>query len=84
MKQVFLAAAIVSACVMLFATGALAQRAGQMATIRYGTVVGMQNINLDDGNAFKGALVGGAIGSAASRKSSSSSKRRTSKAPCPD
>ena len=61
---------------MVSVTDALAQRAGQMASIRYGTVVGMQKVNLRDGNAAKGALVGGAFGAALSKKSSSKTKRR--------
>ncbi|MCH9006159.1 MAG: hypothetical protein IH838_12840 [Proteobacteria bacterium] len=76
MKHLIVGVVVVAACVMVTVTTALAQRAGQMATIRYGTVVGKQNVNLNDGNAMKGALVGGAIGAATTRSSKSSSKRR--------
>ncbi len=76
MKRLLLGVVVVAACVMVSVTDALAQRAGQMASIRYGTVVGMQIVNLRDGNAAKGALVGGAFGAALSKKSSSKTKRR--------
>ncbi len=76
MKHLLLGAVVVAACVMVSVTGALAQRAGQMATIRYGTVIGMVTVDLNDGNAMKGALVGGAFGAAMTKSSKSSSKRR--------
>ena len=76
MKRLLLGAVVVAACVTVSVTGALAQRAGQMATIRYGTVVGMVTVDLKDGNAMKGALVGGAFGAAMTKSSKSSSKRR--------
>lgn len=79
MKRVLLAVVVVAACVMVFVTSAVAQRAGQMSTVRYGTVVGKQNVDLNDGNAMKGALVGGAFG-AAMKGSKSSSKRKRSAA----
>jgi len=52
-----------------------AQRAGQSATIRTGTVTGMRSVDLNDGNALKGALVGGAFGAALTRSSKSSGRR---------
>ena len=67
---------VVAAGLMLSATTALAQRAGQMATIRYGTVVGMQTVDLNNADALKGALVGGAFGAALTKSSKSSSRRR--------
>ncbi len=76
MKRLLLGAVVVAACVTVSVTDALAQRAGQMATIRYGTVVGMVTVDLKDGNAMKGALVGGAVGAAMTKSSKSSSKRR--------
>ena len=76
MKRLLLGVVVVAACVMVSVTGALAQRAGQIATIRYGTVVSMQTVDLNDGNAVKGALVGGAFGAAMTKSSKSSSKRR--------
>ncbi len=76
MKHVLPGVVVVAACVMAFETVAQAQRAGQMATIRYGTVVSMQTVDLKDGNAGKGALVGGAFGAALTKSSKSSSRRR--------
>ena len=76
MKRVLRGVVVVAVCVMVFGTVAQAQRAGQMATIRYGTVVSMQTVDLNDGNAVKGALVGGAFGAAMTKSSKSSSKRR--------
>jgi len=76
MKRLLLGVVAGSACVLVSVTGALAQRAGQLATIRYGTVVSMETVDLKDGNAAKGALVGGAFGAALTKSSASSSKRR--------
>ena len=76
MKRLLLGVVVVSACVTVLVTGALAQRAGQMSTIRYGTVVGKQKVDLNDGNAMKGALVGGAIGAATQGGKSASKRRR--------
>ncbi len=76
MKRVLPGVVVVAACVMLSVTGALAQRAGQMATIRYGTVVGMQTVDLNNADALKGALIGGAFGAALTKSSKSSSRRR--------
>ncbi|HEY5763392.1 MAG TPA: hypothetical protein VIS73_09330 [Rhodocyclaceae bacterium] len=52
-----------------------AQRAGQSATVRTGTVTAMKSVDLNDGNAIKGALVGGAFGAALTRSSKGSSRR---------
>ena len=60
---------------MTFSAGALAQRAGQSATIRTGQVTSVQTVDLKDGNAVGGALVGGAFGAALSGTSSSSRSR---------
>ena len=76
MKRVLPGVVVVTLCVMVSVTGALAQRAGQMATIRYGTVVGMQTVDLNNADAAKGALVGGAFGVALTKSSKSSSRRR--------
>ena len=75
-KQLLLGAVVVVACVMVSVTGALAQRAGEMAIIHYGTVVGMVTVDLNDGNVVKGALVGGAFGAALTKSGKSSSRRR--------
>jgi len=76
MKHVLPGVVVVAACVMLSVTGALAQRAGQTATIRYGTVVGMQTVDLNNADALKGALVGGAFGAALTKSSKGSSRKR--------
>ena len=76
MKHVWTGVVVVAVCVMVSATGALAQRAGQMATIRTGTVVGMQTVDLNKADALKGAVVGGAFGAALTKSSKSSSRRR--------
>ncbi len=76
MKRLLLGVVVVATCSMVAATDALAQRAGQSATIRYGTVVSMQSVELKSGNAGKGALVGGAFGAAMTKGSKSASKRR--------
>ena len=52
-----------------------AQRAGQSATIRTGEVTSVRTVDLRDGNAVGGALVGGAFGAALSGTSSSSRSR---------
>ena len=60
---------------VLAAPQAFAQRAGQSATVRTGTVTAMRSVDLNDGNAIKGALVGGAFGAALTRSSKGSSRR---------
>jgi len=62
-------------CLALPDADALAQRAGQSMTVKTGTVTGMRSVDLNDGNALGGALVGGAFGAALTR-SSKGSKRR--------
>jgi len=62
-------------CLLLTAQDAFAQRAGQSATVRTGTVTAMKSVDLNDGNAIKGALVGGAFGAALTRSSKGSSRR---------
>jgi len=66
---------IVFGSLLLSAQDAYAQRAGQSATVRTGTVTAMRSVDLNDGNAIKGALVGGAFGAALTRSSKSSSRR---------
>lgn len=62
-------------CLLFSASEALAQRAGQSVTVRTGTVTAMKSVDLNDGNAVKGALVGGAFGAALTRSSKGSSRR---------
>lgn len=52
-----------------------AQRAGDSATIRTGTVTQARAVDLNDGNALGGALVGGAVGAALTRSKKGSSRR---------
>jgi outer membrane lipoprotein SlyB len=68
-------ALVSAACLFLLASDALGQRAGQSATVRTGTVTAMRSVDLNDGNAIKGALVGGAFGAALTRSSKSSGRR---------
>jgi outer membrane lipoprotein SlyB len=63
------------ACLALATPHVYAQRAGQSATVRTGTVTAMRSVDLNDGNAIKGALVGGAFGAALTRSSKGSSRR---------
>jgi len=60
---------------LLSSVDAYAQRAGQSMTVRVGTVTALRSVDLNDGNAVGGALVGGAFGAALTRSKSSSSKR---------
>lgn len=62
-------------CLLFAASEAFAQRAWQSVTVRTGTVTGMKSVDLNDGNAVKGALVGGAFGAALTRSSKSSGRR---------
>ena len=62
-------------CLIIAAPHAIAQRAGQSATVRTGTVTAMRSVDLNDGNALGGALVGGAFGAALTRSSKGSSRR---------
>jgi outer membrane lipoprotein SlyB len=66
---------VVFVCLILAAPDALAQRAGQSATVRTGIVTAMRSVDLNDGNAIKGALVGGAFGAALTRSSKGSGRR---------
>ena len=63
------------ACLSLIAPEALGQRSGQSATVRTGKVTAMRSVDLNDGNAIGGALVGGAFGAALTRSSKSSGRR---------
>ena len=76
MKRLLHRVVVTVACVMVFITSALAQRAGQMATIRYGTVTSMQTVDLNNADALKGALVGGAFGAALTKSKKGSSRRK--------
>lgn len=60
---------------LLYFQSAAAQRAGQSVSVRVGTVSGMRSVDLNDGSAVGGALVGGAFGAALTRSSKSSSTR---------
>ena len=53
-----------------------AQRAGQSTTIRTGVVTGVTTVDLKDGNALGGVVVGGALGAALSSSRSSSTRNR--------
>lgn len=59
----------------VLATAASAQRAGQSASIRPGIVTGKQNVDLNNSDALKGVLVGGAFGAALTKSSKSNSRR---------
>jgi outer membrane lipoprotein SlyB len=65
----------VIACLFWGGPDALAQRAGQSVTVRTGTVTGMRSVDLNDGNAVGGVLVGGALGAALTRSSKGSGRR---------
>jgi hypothetical protein len=67
--------AVLVTVVVLFANAAVAQRAGQSSSIRSGIVTGKQNVDLNNNDALKGALVGGAIGAAVTSSSKSSRRR---------
>lgn len=66
---------LVSLMVAVAGSTAYAQRAGQSVTVRTGIVTEMKSVNLNDGNALGGALVGGAVGAALTRSSKSSGRR---------
>jgi outer membrane lipoprotein SlyB len=66
---------IVFLAVTVAASPGHAQRAGQSVTVRTGTVTAMKSVDLNDGNALGGALVGGAVGAALTRSSKGSSRR---------
>lgn len=66
---------IVPVIALMLHSDALAQRAGQSSTVRTGTVTSSNAVDLNDGNAIGGALVGGAFGAALTRSSKSSGRR---------
>jgi outer membrane lipoprotein SlyB len=75
MLRFAIAGLIAAVFLTLAAPRADAQRAGQSATVRTGTVTAMRSVDLNDGNAIKGALVGGAFGAALTRSSKGSGRR---------
>jgi len=75
MLRYLIAGLAILVCLALATPNVYAQRAGQSATVRTGTVTAMRSVDLNDGNAIKGALVGGAFGAALTRSSKGSSRR---------
>jgi outer membrane lipoprotein SlyB len=75
MFRIAAASLVCATCLLLVTQGSFAQRAGQSATVRTGMVTGMRSVDLNDGNAIGGALVGGAFGAALTRSNKSSSRR---------
>lgn len=75
MSRLFCTAALTALCLTIVATDTVAQRAGQSATIRTGIVTGMRVVDLNNNDAIKGALVGGAFGAALTKSSKGSSRR---------
>jgi outer membrane lipoprotein SlyB len=63
------------AAIVLAGPAVYAQRAGDSISVRTGTVTGMRSVDLNDGNALGGAVVGGAMGAALTRSKRSSSTR---------
>jgi len=75
MRRDYPVVVIVASLITLMMPDAFAQRAGQSVTVRSGTVTAMKSVDLNDGNAIAGALVGGAFGAALTRSSKSSGRR---------
>ena len=75
MFRITAASLVIAGCLLLATQHSFAQRAGQSVTVRTGTVTAMKSVDLNDGNALGGALVGGAFGAALTRSSKSSSRR---------
>jgi len=75
MFRITVAGLVIAGCLLLATQHSHAQRAGQSVTVRTGTVTAMKSVDLNDGNAIGGALVGGAFGAALTRSSKSSSRR---------
>jgi outer membrane lipoprotein SlyB len=66
---------LIAASALAVSSTTFAQRAGQSTTVRTGTVTAMKSVDLNDGNAVGGALVGGAFGAALTKSSKSNSRR---------
>ena len=62
--------------VVVLGTTTFAQRAGQSSSVLTGTVTGMQSVDLNDGDALKGALVGGAFGAALTSTNKGNSRKK--------
>ena len=75
MIRITAASLVIAGCLLLATQHSFAQRAGQSATVRTGTVTAMRSVDLNDGNAVGGALAGGAFGAALTRSSKSSGRR---------
>lgn len=77
MKVIAIPATAVALMLISAATApAWAQRAGQSATIQYGTVTSAREVDLKSGAVPAGAVVGGALGLASAGGKSSSKKAR--------
>jgi outer membrane lipoprotein SlyB len=63
------------ACLFLIVPEALGERSGQSVTVRTGTVTAIRSVDLNEGNAIGGALVGGAFGATLTRSSKVSRRR---------
>ena len=75
LTRIKLSSVFVLGCLAAPESALYAQRAGQSVTVRTGIVTGMQSVDLNDGNAVGGALVGGAFGAALTRSNKSSSRK---------
>jgi outer membrane lipoprotein SlyB len=75
MNRMNISLLVVTFSALLLAADGMAQKAGQSVTVRTGVVTGTKSVDLNDGNALGGALVGGAFGAALTRSSRSSGKR---------
>jgi outer membrane lipoprotein SlyB len=76
MTRKVIASLTLAATVIALGTSAFAQRAGQSSSVLTGYVTGMQNVDLNDSNALKGALVGGAFGAALTSTNKGNSRKK--------
>lgn len=72
----FLTALLTIALTATLLNTAFAQRAGQSSSVLTGTVTGMSSVDLNDGNAVQGALVGGAFGAALTSTNKGNSRKK--------
>ncbi|MGI9201918.1 MAG: hypothetical protein ACR2QL_12720 [Woeseiaceae bacterium] len=76
MSRQLIALLTLATTVVVLGTTAFAQRAGQSSSVLTGTVTGMQSVDLNDSNALKGVLVGGAFGAALTSTNKGNSRKK--------
>ena len=76
MSRLLIALLTLAITLAVLSTTASAQRAGSSSSVLTGYVTGMQHVDLNDSNALRGALVGGAFGAALTSTNKGNSRKK--------